>query len=146
MPVEPYRVVSALPAGTGLSRYIIAKGLGHGDLYTELEIANRWKDSPQVAATLELRTKAAVGVGTTVDASFAGPLAIHGIAPEALTIERGLSIRGAFEAKMQRVPLRTRVAVETGAGFPGGGLLRGRRFRCKRPRSARSSKSISNTA
>ena len=35
---EPYRVVSALPAGTAVSRLITAKALGRGDMWTELQI------------------------------------------------------------------------------------------------------------
>ena len=43
---EPYRVVSALPTGTAVSRYIIAKAIGRGDYWTELQIAEQWRDTP----------------------------------------------------------------------------------------------------
>src|SRR6187549_3734662 len=96
----PNVVVSSLPTGTAVSRYIIAKALGRGDLYAERMIAERWTDTPQVAATLNvpLGVKAAVAAGSTTDATWAGPLAPHGIAAEALTIMRGMSILGALES------------------------------------------------
>ena len=59
---EPYRVVSALPTGTAFSRYLMVKAAAAGDVYTELVLAEKFKDSPTVHATLELQTKAAVAV------------------------------------------------------------------------------------
>ena len=84
-------------------------------------IAAEWRDSPQVEACLddELLAKSAVAAGITSDATFAGPLAIHGIAREALTLIRGVSILGALESKFRRVPFRTKVARETGTGTGG---------------------------
>jgi HK97 family phage major capsid protein len=114
------RPVSINPAGTSVSRYIIAKGLGGGDRYRELMTAEKWLDTPQVKATLELQTKAAVPAGSTTDATWAGPLAPYGIASEALTIMRGLSILGALEGRMRKVPLHVNLARETGSGFSGG--------------------------
>lgn len=119
MPAEPYRVVSALPFGSAFSRYLMVLGAGKGDMQTELMLAERFKDSPQVYATLDLRTKAAVSAGTTTDATFAGPLAMYGVAHEALTLLRGASILGALEPKFRRVPFRTKVARETGSGTGG---------------------------
>src|SRR4030095_13681103 len=115
----PNRVVSALPPGTAFSRYLMVLGAGQGDMYTELTLAEKFKDSPQVHATLELRTKAAVAAGTTTDATWAGPLAVYGIAGEALALLRGASIIGALEGKMRRVPFRTKVPRETGSGTGG---------------------------
>jgi hypothetical protein len=57
---EPYRQVSALPTGTAFSRYLMCLGAAKGDMYTELMLAERFKDSPQVHAAIELRTKGAV--------------------------------------------------------------------------------------
>ena len=85
---EPYRVVSALPSGTAFARYVMVKALAQGDVYTELALAEKLKDSPTVHATVELQTKAAVAVGTTSDATWAGPLAVYGIAGEALVARR----------------------------------------------------------
>jgi HK97 family phage major capsid protein len=122
---EPYRVVSALPTGTAVSRYITAKALGGGDFWTELQTAEKWKDTPQVKATLELQTKAAVPAGSTTDSTWAAPLSAYGIAAEAITIMRGMSILGALEPKMQSVPLHVRLARETGAGITGGWVAAG---------------------
>jgi hypothetical protein len=116
---EPYRVVSALPTGTAFSRFLMVKAAAGGDVYTELALAEQFKDSPTVRATLELRTKAATAVGTTTDATWAGPLAVYGIAGEALTLLRGASIIGALESRMRRVPFRTKVPRETGSGSGG---------------------------
>jgi HK97 family phage major capsid protein len=116
---EPYRVVSALPTGTAFSRYLMVKAAGRGDSYTELLLAEKFKDSPTVHATLELQTEAAVAAGTTTDATWAGPLAAYGTASEALQLLRGASIIGALEGKMRRVPFRTKVPRETGSGTGG---------------------------
>ena len=43
---EAYRVVSALPPGTALSRFIMCLGASHGDVAAAQLIAERWKDSP----------------------------------------------------------------------------------------------------
>jgi hypothetical protein len=123
---EPYRTVSILPQGTPLSRFITAKALGHGDRYAELMVAERWKDVPQVAATLRVETKAAVPAGSTTDATWAGPLSVHGISQDALTIMRSKpSILGQLEATMQKVPLHIKLARETGAGITGGWVTAG---------------------
>jgi hypothetical protein len=121
----PNRVVSALPPGTAFSRYLMCLGAGHGDMYTELTLAEKFKDSPQVHATLELRGKAAVSPGVTTDATWAGPLSVYGIAQEALTLLRGASIIGALEGRMRRVPLRTKVPRETGSGTSGAWIGQG---------------------
>ena len=116
---EPHRVISALPSGTAFARLVMVKAAAAGDAYTELTLAERFKDSPTVRATLELQTKAATAVGTTTDATWAGPLAAYGIAGEALALLRGASILGALESKMRRVPFRTKVPRETGSGTGG---------------------------
>jgi HK97 family phage major capsid protein len=100
-------------------------GAGNGDMYTELMLAEKFKDSPQVHATLELRTKSAVAAGTTTDATWAGPLAQYGIAGEALALLRGASIIGALEGRMRRVPARTKVPRETGSGTSGAWIGQG---------------------
>ena len=99
----------------------MAKALGRGDMYRALVTAERWMDTPQVKACLddELHTKAAVAPGTTSDATFASPLAQHGIAAEALELVRGMSILGALENKFRRLPFETNVPRETGTGTDG---------------------------
>jgi HK97 family phage major capsid protein len=121
----PYRPVSILPPGTAFSRYLMCLGAGDGDMYSELAAAERFTDTPQVKATLELRTKAAVAAGTTTDATWAGPLAQYGIAGEALALLRGASIIGALEGRMRRVPFRTKVPRETGSGTSGAWIGQG---------------------
>lgn len=117
------RPLSMLPEGTALSRYLMAKALGRGDGFRAQMIAEErgWRDSPQVHQCLldELQVKAPVAAGVTTDATFTGPLAVYGIAREALTLIRGVSILGALESKFRRVPFRTKVARETGAGTGG---------------------------
>ena len=115
------RPLSYLPEGTSFSRYVMAKALARGDSFRAQMHADRWRDTPQVKACLEdeLHAKAAIAAGSTTDATWAGPLAVHGIAREALTLIRGASILGALENKFRRVPFRTSVARETGAGTGG---------------------------
>src|SRR5918993_1698414 len=117
--------VSSLPDGTALSRYVMTLGESRGDTHRALLIAERWRDTPQVKTTFELQTKAAVAAGTTSDATWAGPLAAHGIAGEALALDRGASIRGALEGKFRRVPFRTNVPRETGSGTGGAWVAEG---------------------
>jgi hypothetical protein len=126
MSAVPTRPVSILPAGTALSRYITAKALGGGDRWRELQIAEKWLDTPQVKASLELQTKAAVPAGSTTDSTWAGPLSPFGVAAEAITISRSKpSIVGQLQPQMQNVPLHTRLARETGAGVTGGWVAAG---------------------
>lgn len=114
------RVVSALPTGTAFSRFLMVKGIAGGDAYAERVAAERFRDSPQVLATLDgLYEKAAVAAGTTTDSTWAGPLAAYGIATEALTLIRGVSILGQLEKYFRRVPFRTKVSRETGSGTGG---------------------------
>ena len=130
-PTIPTRVVSALPDGTALARYCMTLGESRGDTHRALLIAERWRDSPTVRATIELITKAAVAPGTTSDATWAGPLAEHGIAGEALQLLRGSSVLGALEGRFRKVPFRTSVPREraparaaAGWGKPGSRPLR----------------------
>jgi HK97 family phage major capsid protein len=110
-----------LPAGTALSRYLMVKALANGDVYRALILSEPMRNTPQVKATIEdeLSTKAAIAAGTTTDATWAGPLASHGIAAEALTLVRGASILGALESRFRKVPFRTKVSRETGTGTGG---------------------------
>ena len=114
-----------LPDGTALARYLMTLGESRGDTHKALMIAERWRDTPQVKATIDLQIKAAVAPATTSDATWAGPLAEHGIAGEALQLQRGASILGALEGKFRRVPFRTHVARETGTGTGGAWVAEG---------------------
>jgi hypothetical protein len=118
--------VSLLPTGTAVSRYLMALGLGDGSLGDAIEVSRQWRETPHVTAALEdLYTKAAVGAGTTTDATWAGPLAGYGIASEALTLLRGASILGALEPRMRRIPFHAKVPRETGTGTGGAWIGQG---------------------
>ena len=108
-------VVSSLPPGTALSRYLIVKGLG--GLGTIDPDAPAWRQTPHVIQCLRdelLTTKAATPAGNTSDAAWASPLAAYGIAREALALRRDVSI------------LARRAAYATGA-VPYPGAARNRR-------------------
>ena len=113
------RVVSALPTGTAFSRYCMVLGMSRGDSWTALDTAARLKDTPTVHATFELLYKAAIAPMTTTDSTAAGPLAVYGVAGEAITLERGRSIVGTLTPKFRQVPFRTKVAREIGTGAGG---------------------------
>jgi hypothetical protein len=87
-PSVPTRT-SVLPDGTALSRYLMTLGESRGDTHKALMVAERWRDTPQVKATLDLQLKAAVAPATTSDATWAGPLAAHGIGSEAFAAPAG---------------------------------------------------------
>ena len=113
MSLTATRPVSILPAGTAFTRYLMVRSIQEKyGTKAGLDEAARLTNTPQVYATLEaeLQGKAAVAAGLTSDATFAGPLAMYGIAQEALQLIRGASIIGALEGKMRRVPFRTKVA------------------------------------
>jgi HK97 family phage major capsid protein len=123
--VVPSRRVSSLPDGTAFSRFVMALAAANGSYSNARFLSEKFIDSPQVGATFDLLTKAAVPAGSTSDASFAGPLAMHGISREALQLVRGKSIIGALEGKMRRVPFRTKVPRETGSGTGGAWIAEG---------------------
>jgi len=125
MTLQPNRTVSSLPTGTALSRFIMVKALSRGDSMAAQVISEAWLDVPQVEATLALEGKAAVSPGTTTDATFAGPLAVYGVAAEAIALERGVSIVGQLIPKMRKVPFRAKVSVETGSGTGGAWVKEG---------------------
>ena len=133
---EPYRVVSALPSGTAFTRFLMVKAAARGDVYTELALAEKFKDSPTVHATIELQTKAAVRSGMTSDATGQDRWRVYGVAAEALTLLRGASIIGALESKMRRVPFQNEGAARDGHAAPAApGLGKGSRHRRRRPRT-----------
>ena len=112
------RPISLLPAGTSFSRLVMALAHSHGDAYRAQLVAEYWRDSPEVTATLESwRIKAAVPAGSTTDSTWASPLALHGISSEALAIMRGLSVVGSLEG-------------ENAPGAPARKYRAGNRHRC----------------
>jgi HK97 family phage major capsid protein len=117
----PTRVVSSLPAGTAVGRYLQAKMMGLSD---GLAKAREWRDSPQVAFCLEAETewytKAGVDPMTTSDVGAAAPLAQSGIATEFLGLLRGKAPAPQLIPRgMRVVPWNVSVPRETGAGVGG---------------------------
>ena len=92
MSADYYRVVSALPTGTAFSRFMMVVGESRSDRHRELTLAEGLKIRRRCMGAVEMRTKAAVAVGTTTDSTWAGPLATYRIAGEALTPIWGKSI------------------------------------------------------
>lgn len=109
----PVTVKSNLEPGTGFIRYCQAKAFGKGDTMKELAFAEQWKDStPEVGLIL----KAAVAVGTTSDAVWAGPLApLKPLADEFMALLRPATILGKVP-NFKRVPFNVSVPIQTGGG------------------------------
>jgi HK97 family phage major capsid protein len=127
MPTPPTVVVSSLPQGTALSRFVLALAAHRGSTVAAAAMAERWRDTPQVAATLGewYSTKAATAPGTSTDATWAAPLAPYGLSREALALERGVSIIGRLAPKMRKVPFHSRPPVESSAGMGGAWVAEG---------------------
>lgn len=119
------RSLSALPMGTGFSRYLHALTASRGDTQRAQAFAQRWRDSPQVSAAFEFRTKAAVGAGTTTDATWAKPLVTTGLAAEAISLLRGLSIVGQLEPRLRRVEFGLQVPMHASTVMLGGWIAEG---------------------
>ena len=90
-----------------------------------IRIRSSWADTPQVEKTFELLTKAPVVGGTTRDSTWTGPLHNTGIGAEALTIVRGMSMLGAAEPRMRRLPFNVASPRQTGTGSGGGWVAEG---------------------
>jgi len=107
-------VKSALPQGTGWTRFVMAIAATKGNLAMAEQYAlSRWQDStPEVALVL----KAAVAAGTTTDATWAGPLApIRPLANEFLALLRPATLLGKIP-NLRAVPFNVSVPVQTGGG------------------------------
>lgn len=108
--MEILRKVSALPRGTALARYCLALGLAKGDHLHALAISEKWRDTPEVAATF----KASVDPGSVVSPGQWGTqLAQYGIAAELIEALLPATVVGRLAAYMRRVPFRTAVTRET---------------------------------
>jgi hypothetical protein len=107
------KAISLLPTGTNVSRYIHALVEGAGIDTNALQIAEGWRQSPLVAETFRLEQKAAMAPGMTTDATWAAPLVQTGIAAEALTVMRDLSVVAAIEPRCRQVPFRMAVPADT---------------------------------
>ena len=117
----PTRPVSALPTGTSLSRYIIAKSQG---LAGGLALAEDMRDTPQIRDCLirevEWLAKAGTDPMTTSDVGAAAPLAQAGVSQELLALLRGRDAYEQMKPRMRRIPAHIAIPRETGAGTGGG--------------------------
>jgi hypothetical protein len=102
--------VSLDPPGTALSR--VLQGMAYGLNVSELVTTGAWRSTPQV----DTWTKAAVPIGTTTDATWAGPLATPGIAREVLSLLKDVSLFEQLKPRMRQVPFLTSVPREIGGG------------------------------
>jgi HK97 family phage major capsid protein len=99
----------------------MAMAAGHGDSYQTLQFAKQWKDStPEVEQMVEhmWRTKAAVAVGTTTDATWAGPLVVTQPLNEFLELLRPRTLLGRIPG-LRQVPFNVSVPSQTTGGTYG---------------------------
>ena len=86
---------------------------GNGDRQRSLEYAKQFRDTPEVEAVI----KAAVPIGTSTDATWAGPLVptVQNIAAEFITLLRNASVMSKIPG-LKKVPFNVRVPAQTGGG------------------------------
>lgn len=114
-------VKANVPKGTAFARMCMAMAAGHGDSYQTLQFAKQWKDStPEVEQMVEhmWRTKAAVAVGTTTDATWAGPLVVTQPLNEFLELLRPRTLLGRIPG-LRQVPFNVSVPTQTTGGTYG---------------------------
>jgi HK97 family phage major capsid protein len=114
-------VKANVPKGTAFARMCMAMAAGHGDSYQTLQYAKQWKDStPEVEQMVEhmWRTKAAVAVGTTTDATWAGPLVVTQPLNEFLELLRPRTLLGRIPG-LRQVPFNVSVPSQTTGGTYG---------------------------
>jgi len=106
-------VKANVPKGTAFIRYCTALAATRGNKLEAIEWAKRWKDStPEV----ELVLKAAIAAGTSLDATWAGPLAaLQPLATEFLEYLRPATVIDRIP-NLRRVPFNVSVPAQTGGG------------------------------
>jgi HK97 family phage major capsid protein/HK97 family phage prohead protease len=107
-----------VPKGTAFARMCMAMAAGKGDSYQTLQYAKQWKDStPEVEQMVEhmWRTKAAVAVGTTTDATWAGPLVVTQPLNEFLEMLRPRTLLGRIPG-LRQVPFNVSIPSQTTGG------------------------------
>jgi HK97 family phage major capsid protein len=120
-PYQSVTVKANVPKGTAFARMCMAMAAGHGDSYQTLQHAKQWKDStPEVEQMVEhmWRTKAAVAVGTTTDATWAGPLVVTQPLNEFLELLRPRTLLGRIPG-LRQVPFNVSVPSQTTGGTYG---------------------------
>ena len=129
LPVETKGVVTLpritvkpnVAKGTAFARMCMALGAGRGDSYQTLQYAKQWNDStPEVEDMIQhmWHTKAAVAVGTTTDATWAGPLVVTQPINEFLELLRPRTLLGRIPG-MRQVPFNVSVPTQTTGGTYG---------------------------
>lgn len=115
-PPAAITVKSLLQPAASFTRLAMALMYGKGNRERSIEYAKQWKDTPEVETIL----KAAVTVGTTTDATWAGPLVptLQTVANEFLALLRPAMIIGRVPG-LVNVPFNVRVAAQTGGGTYG---------------------------
>lgn len=94
--------VSANPRGTALSRYCLCLAAARGDFMHAYELSKQFTDSPEVAATF----KALVSPMSVADSQSAAPLAMYGVAQEAIQLLLPMTILGKMMFAVRHVPFR----------------------------------------
>ena len=114
-------VKANVPPGIPFARMCMAMAAGGGDSYKTLQIAKRWKDStPEVEQMVEhmWRTKSAVAVGTTTDATWAGPLVVTQPLNDFLELLRPRTLIGRLMG-LKQVPFNISIPAQTTGGTYG---------------------------
>jgi HK97 family phage major capsid protein len=109
-------VKSMLPPGARFVRLAMCKMYGQGNYQRECEYAKQFRDTPEVEAII----KAAVPIGTTTDATWAGPLVptMQTITSEFLALLRPATLIDRIPGIVS-VPFNIRVPAQTGGGTYG---------------------------
>jgi len=118
------KVKANVPPGTGFVRLAMALAAGKGDLYRSIRFAKEstkfggWDNTPEVLNILDqcddlpgMMQKAAVGAGTTTDATWASPLVQYQIlASEYVALLRPATIIGRIPG-LRMVPFNVKIPV-----------------------------------
>ena len=110
-----------VPKGTAFARMCMALAAGAGDSYKTLQYTKQWADStPEVEQMVQhmWQTKAAVAVGTTTDATWAGPLVVTQPLNEFLELLRPRTLLGRIPG-LRQVPFNVSVPTQTTGGTYG---------------------------
>jgi len=121
---EPLPLITVKPnvaPGIPFARMVMAIAAGGGDSFKTLECAKQWKDStPEVEEMVRhmWRTKAAVAVGTTSDATWAGPLVVTQPLNDFLQLLRPRTLLGRIPG-LKQVPFNISIPSQTTGGTYG---------------------------
>lgn len=114
-------VKANVPQGASFARMCMALAAGGGDSYKTLEHARQWKDTtPEVEEMVRhmWRTKAAIAVGTTTDATWAGPLVVTQPLNDFLALLRPRTLLGRITG-LKQVPFNISIPSQTTGGTYG---------------------------